>query len=149
MVSPFTGEFTGEEHAMRPPGHKMCVCTIRLNPLPRPRPRSFSTTANQGPAKMQPWAVGEVVNVGGVSVRPGDYIIGDQDGVVVVPEAVSADVLKIATEREAIEDVIKQELIDNPGPPGLYYPFKPPIARESPLGLLLKRKGLSGSVDAK
>ena len=30
---------------------------------------SFSTTAKQGPAVMQPWGVNEVISCGGVSVR--------------------------------------------------------------------------------
>jgi hypothetical protein len=89
---------------------------------------SHSTTANQGPAAMQPWAVNEVINVGGVSVRPGDFIIGDQDGVVVVPQKIAPDVLRIAEEREEVEDVIKEALIVNPGSPGRFYPFRKPGA---------------------
>ena len=34
---------------------------------------------------MQPWECNGVINCGGVVVRPGDAIIGDQDGVVCVP----------------------------------------------------------------
>ena len=30
----------------------------------------------------------------------------------------------------------------DPGPPGRYYPFKPPIKPESPLGKLLTSKGI-------
>lgn len=30
----------------------------------------------------------------------------------------------------------------DPGPPGKYYPFKPPIKPESPLGKLLTSKGV-------
>ena len=30
----------------------------------------------------------------------------------------------------------------DPGPPGKYYPFKPPIKPESPLGQLLTSKGI-------
>lgn len=30
----------------------------------------------------------------------------------------------------------------DPGPPGKYYPFKPPIKPESPLGKLLTTKGI-------
>ena len=41
---------------------------------------SHSTTAKQGPAAMQPWEANGVVECGGVVVRPGDAIIGDQDG---------------------------------------------------------------------
>lgn len=75
---------------------------------------SHSTTANQGPAAMQPWAVDDVVMVGGVAVRPGDYLVGDQDGVVVIPSTMAEDVLRLAHEREEVEDVIKEELTANP-----------------------------------
>jgi regulator of RNase E activity RraA len=103
---------------------------------------SFSTTAKQGPAIMQPWECNGVIECGKVAVRPGDAIIGDQDGVVVVPAAVAEKVYELAHGREVIEKVIKAELVENPGPPGIYYPFKPPIKPESPLGKLLTRKGV-------
>ena len=95
---------------------------------------SFSTTPKQGPAAMQPWQANAVINCGGVVVRPGDAVVGDQDGVVVVPASVAAEVYDIAHAREEIEAVIKTELETNPGPPGKYYPFKPPISSASPLG---------------
>lgn len=142
---------------------------------------SYSTTAKQGPAIMQPWECNGVMSCGGVVVRPGDAIIGDQDGVVVVPAAAAEKVYEIAHGREEIENIIKDELIANPGPPGArrrlapcralacarapaprltarlsrhraaaravrragrYYPFKPPIKPESPLGKLLTQKGV-------
>ncbi len=84
---------------------------------------AYSTTAKQGPAVMQPWGFNEVITCGGVVVRPGDAVIGDDDGVVVVPAAMADEVLKVAHEREAVEQVIKKELARNPGSPGRYYPF--------------------------
>ena len=72
---------------------------------------------------MQPWGVNDVIECGGVVVRPGDAIIGDDDGVVVVPAAMANRVLEIAAEREEVEQVIKKELRKNPGSPGKYYPF--------------------------
>jgi len=101
---------------------------------------SFSTTAKQGPAVMQPWACNDVITCGNVPVRPGDAILGDQDGVVVIPQSKIEEVLQVAEEREEVEMIIKQELVENPGPPGKYYPFKPPIAKGSPLYQLLERK---------
>jgi len=103
---------------------------------------SYSTTPKQGPAAMQPWACNSVVNCGKVVVRPGDAIVGDQDGVVVVPAAAAEKVYEIAHGREVVEEIIKAELVANPGPPGKYYPFKPPIKPESPLGKLLTSKGV-------
>ncbi len=84
---------------------------------------SHSTTAKQGPAVMLPWGVQEPINCGGILVRPGDAVVGDEDGVVVVPHSMVDDVIRIAREREAVEEVIKAELEANPGPPGRYYPF--------------------------
>jgi len=103
---------------------------------------SYSTTPKQGPAAMQPWECNGVIECGKVAVRPGDAIIGDQDGVVVVPASHAQQVYDIAHGREEIEVIIKQELMKNPGPPGKYYPFKPPIKKESPLGKLLDTKGV-------
>ncbi len=88
-----------------------------------------STTAKQGPAVMQPWGVNEVINCGGVAVRPGDAVVGDDDGVVVVPAAMADEVLRVAAEREAVEQVVKKELARNPGSPGRYYPFNDATTR--------------------
>eukprot|EP00558_Chaetoceros_sp_UNC1202_P013101 CAMPEP_0197237896 /NCGR_PEP_ID=MMETSP1429-20130617/4590_1 /TAXON_ID=49237 /ORGANISM="Chaetoceros sp., Strain UNC1202" /LENGTH=260 /DNA_ID=CAMNT_0042696977 /DNA_START=47 /DNA_END=829 /DNA_ORIENTATION=- len=105
---------------------------------------SYSTTARQGPAYMQPWKCNDVVSVGGTAVRPGDAIVGDQDGVVVVPAKVAEMVYSIAHGREEIEDIIKEELTKNPGPPGIYYPFMSgKIKAGSPLAKLLATKGIT------
>ena len=105
---------------------------------------SHSTTPRQGPHVHQPWACNLVINCGGVTVRPGDAIVGDQDGVVVIPAAVAQEVYDIAHSREIIEDVVKKELEENPGPPGRYYPFHSKMIKEdSPLGKLLTSKGVT------
>lgn len=105
---------------------------------------SHSTTARQGPAAMQPWECNGVISVSGVTVRPGDAIVGDQDGVVVVPAKVAAKVYGIAHGREEIEDIVKEELIKNPGPPGKFYPFMSgKIKVDSPLAKLLATKGIT------
>jgi len=105
---------------------------------------SHSTTARQGPAAMQPWECNGVVSLSGTTVRPGDAIIGDNDGVVVVPAKVADMVYSIAHGREVIEEIIKEELINNPGPPGRFYPFMSgKIKVDSPLGQLLATKGIS------
>ena len=41
---------------------------------------------------MQPWEAQGVIECGKVVVRPGDAIVGDQDGVVCVPAAVAQQV---------------------------------------------------------
>ena len=59
---------------------------------------------------MQPWECNGVISCGKVVVRPGDAIIGDQDGVVCVPAAVAQQVYDNAHGREEIEMIIKEEL---------------------------------------
>ena len=103
---------------------------------------SISTTPRQGPHVHQPWSCNTVINCGGVVVRPGDAIVGDDDGAVVVPAAVAQEVFDIAHSREIVEDIVKEELTKNPGPPGKFYPFMSgKIKPESPLGALLTSKG--------
>ena len=48
------------------------------------------------------------VEVGGVMVYPGDYIVGDEDGVVVIPSAHVAVIIAFAEEAEAIEAEMAQ-----------------------------------------
>ncbi len=52
-----------------------------------------------GPYKHGPGSLGKAIAVGGVVVAPGDIIVGDSDGVAVVPKA---DALSVLTKAEAI-----------------------------------------------
>ena len=53
----------------------------------------------------------------------GDAVVGDDDGVVVVPSSVVDEVIRIAHEREEVEEVIKAQLEIEQCSPGKYYPF--------------------------
>lgn len=50
------------------------------------------------------------VTVGGVSIEPGDYLMGDANGVVAIPAGRIDEVLAIAEEIEATEDRIRQAI---------------------------------------
>ena len=50
-------------------------------------------------------------------------MVGDDDGVVVVPRSLVDEVIQIAREREEVEEVIKSQLIKEECSPGKYYPF--------------------------
>ncbi len=84
---------------------------------------SANTTAKQGPAEFWPWQVNDAIQCGGVLVRPGDAVVGDDDGVVIVPRSEVDDVIRIAHEREEVEEVIKAQLEEERCSPGKYYPF--------------------------
>ena len=84
---------------------------------------SASLTAKQGPAEFWPWQVNDAIQCGGVLVRPGDALVGDDDGVVVVPHSIIDEVIEIAHRREEVEDVVKAQLEIEQCSPGKYYPF--------------------------
>jgi len=46
-----------------------------------------------GPWKTGPFRTGETIAVGGVAVSPGDWVLGDDDGVAIVPAARVAEVV--------------------------------------------------------
>ena len=50
------------------------------------------------------------IGCGGVAVYPGDIIVGDRDGVVVVPQGRIAEVLEAASAREAKEEAVRVQL---------------------------------------
>lgn len=64
------------------------------------------------------WDV-EVV-VGGVEVSPGDVVVGDEDGVVVVPEDVGVEVLEAAEAKVGDEDAVREAIRDGATPLAAY-----------------------------
>ena len=65
----------------------------------------FSVGTNpNGPTKQVSGRIGHPVTVGGVTVHPGDFVIGDADGVVVVERAKIESLLPLAAKKVADEN---------------------------------------------
>lgn len=47
---------------------------------------------------------------GTVVIQPGDYIFGDPDGVIVIPQALVEEVLELAMARQDREDLVRKEI---------------------------------------
>jgi 4-hydroxy-4-methyl-2-oxoglutarate aldolase len=62
------------------------------------------------------------VTCGGALVRPGDYLIGDENGIVVVPEHIAPDVLRIAVLKEQLDTFAADRIRDEDVPAGTYFP---------------------------
>ena len=60
--------------------------------------------------KLVPGRFGAPVVIDGVLVNPGDWVLGDADGVVVVPATAAATVLQQSVEREAKERAIIERI---------------------------------------
>ncbi|MDI1238619.1 MAG: ribonuclease activity regulator RraA [Polaromonas sp.] len=59
---------------------------------------------------------------GGVAVFPGDVIVADDDGAVLIPAALLEDMLQLAPEQERLESWIMSEVDKGAALPGLYPP---------------------------
>ena len=57
-------------------------------------------------------AVGVPISCGGVDVAPGDLVLGDYDGVVVIPSARSEEVVGLAEEKVAGENAVRDRLAE-------------------------------------
>jgi regulator of RNase E activity RraA len=57
-------------------------------------------------------AIGIPVECGGVTVHPGDLVLADHDGVVVVPSAVAEQVVTRAEEKVAGENLVREKLAE-------------------------------------
>lgn len=68
-------------------------------------------------------ATQEPVSVGQVRVEPGDWVVGDDDGVVVVPNAIAESVLAEAEEKAATESEIRAAVRDGMPPLEAYERF--------------------------
>lgn len=50
------------------------------------------------------------IEVGNVWIEPGDLIFGDQDGVVVIPQAVEREVIERSLEKASAENLVRKEI---------------------------------------
>ena len=64
----------------------------------------------------------EPVGCGGVAIFPGDIIVADRDGAIVVPKALVADIADEAVEQEAFEAWVVEEVKGGAALVGLYPP---------------------------
>ena len=64
----------------------------------------------------------EPIGCGGVAVFPGDVIVTDMDGAVVIPKALVGELVTTAPEQERLEAWIVREVENGVPLPGLYPP---------------------------
>ena len=63
-----------------------------------------------GPTKKLPGKVNVPITFGGCTVNPGDIVVGDRDGLVVIPAAEFEDVARLALERDLKEAGIRKKI---------------------------------------
>ena len=63
---------------------------------------------------------GEPVTIGAVTIETGDYLLGDRDGVVIIPQALVAEVVAKTEEVVATESDMRRALIEGMDPVDAY-----------------------------
>jgi len=71
---------------------------------------SRSVTPTTGKTRLKLEALGEPVTIGGIAVRPGDLVVGDDTGIVVIPRGDLARVLETAERMLATDAALEQAL---------------------------------------
>jgi regulator of RNase E activity RraA len=71
-------------------------------------------------ARWVPDRFGEPVTIGAVTIATGDYVLGDRDGVVVIPGALAAEVIARTEEVVATESDMRRALMDGMDPVAAY-----------------------------
>lgn len=67
-----------------------------------------------------PVAYDEPISFGQVVVRPGDYVLADCDGIVVIPQAIAAEVVDAATASMQTEDKVRAAILSGVDPRQAY-----------------------------
>ena len=76
-----------------------------------------------GAGEIDPFEANCTIQCGGVAVCPGDLIVGDDDGVVVVPAVAAKEIIDWVEEHEAVEEYVKGLIKSENVAPGKYYPI--------------------------
>ncbi|ELY59017.1 dimethylmenaquinone methyltransferase [Natronolimnohabitans innermongolicus JCM 12255] len=66
----------------------------------------------RGPLKQDPGSINVPVSCGGVTVEPGDVVVGDDDGLAVVPADSAETVLERSREKLASEDDVREDVLE-------------------------------------
>ena len=54
--------------------------------------------------------IGEPITMGGVVIRKGDYILGDEDGTVVIPLEVASEAIRLTNDKVQGENIAREDL---------------------------------------
>lgn len=74
-------------------------------------------------AAWRPDALGEPITIGGVQIATGDYVLGDIDGVVIIPAAIAEEVVSKVEEVINTENLVRKAILDGTDPKEAYLTY--------------------------
>ena len=81
-----------------------------------------AAAAPPSPVGLMPVGVQEAIACGGVVVFPGDFVVGDEDGVMIVPVHVAEDVAEQGAEKERLDAWVREKVSKDGAVRGRYPP---------------------------
>ena len=66
---------------------------------------------HRGPFKTGPGSINVPVCIGGQVIQPGDVLVGDEDGIVVIPERETVRLVEAARRHAQLEQAIREEIL--------------------------------------
>ena len=63
------------------------------------------------------------VTVGGVAIEPGDFVLGDRDGVLIIPRRIGEEVIAKAEEVVHTENLVRKAILEGVLPLDAYNRF--------------------------
>ena len=81
------------------------------------------STPTVGEPNILPYQVNEPIQCGGVLVWPGDIILGDDDGIVVLPSALAAEIIDECEHHDEVEEAVLDYTQRERISPKHFYPF--------------------------
>jgi regulator of RNase E activity RraA len=74
-------------------------------------------------ARWMPTAFGEPITIADVAISSGDYVLGDRDGVVIVPRAAAAEAVTRAEAVAQTENIMRKAILDGMDPQAAYLKY--------------------------
>ena len=74
-------------------------------------------------ARWIPTAFGEPITIGNATIRSGDYVLGDRDGVVIVPRDAAEEAVTRAEAVMQTENVMRKAILDGMDPQAAYLKY--------------------------
>lgn len=68
-------------------------------------------------------AFGEPITIGGVKIHTGDYVVGDEDGIVVIPESIAVEVIDKTAEVWRTENKVRKAILEGTDPVEAYLAY--------------------------
>ena len=68
-------------------------------------------------------AFGEPVQIGEVTIHTGDYVLGDRDGIVIIPGAITEEVVQQTEEVLRTENLVRKAILQGVDPVAAYLQY--------------------------